>query len=294
MEMNGLNFEEAKATEQQTPVPSSLSMRVDLAIKHARRRKKRGRQWTTAFVSAAVLMLTFVTSINASPAFAASVKEIPILGSFVELVASKTIRETKEWSETEVYVPKVEGLADEQFQAKLNAMIQERMEAHIARGQKNADELMQARIDTGTDPTLISKVKVFADYERYYADENYLSFSIFMYDETAPSYLERYLYTIDVQNGRSLTLGDLIQTDAQMEQMNEEIRQQIAAREQADENQIYFHDEWGFKTISPEQPFFINKNGNIVIYFEKYAIAPGYMGEQTFVMPKTIVSLKMN
>ena len=60
-----------------------------------------------------------------------------------------------------------------------------------------------------------------------------------------------------------------------------------------DENNLYFGfggddtmQEAGFKTISDDTPFYINENGNPVIVFEKYEIAPGYMGYQEFEITK--------
>ena len=41
-------------------------------------------------------------------------------------------------------------------------------------------------------------------------------------------------------------------------------------------------EEGGFETIEAEPDFYVNEKGNPVIVFEKYAIAPGAMGEVEF------------
>ena len=47
--------------------------------------------------------------------------------------------------------------------------------------------------------------------------------------------------------------------------------------------------EGGFSGIENEyQNFYINSEGKVVIVFEKYEIAPGYMGTQEFVIDKQI------
>jgi hypothetical protein len=53
-----------------------------------------------------------------------------------------------------------------------------------------------------------------------------------------------------------------------------------------DENKIYFiksEDEpSGFDKITDETNFYINENGGVVIVFDEYEVAPGYMGVVEF------------
>ena len=60
------------------------------------------------------------------------------------------------------------------------------------------------------------------------------------------------------------------------------------------EYDIYFNDfqdetQLLFKEISKDQKFFINDDGNIVICFDKYEIAPGATGSPEFVIPNDVV-----
>ena len=49
---------------------------------------------------------------------------------------------------------------------------------------------------------------------------------------------------------------------------------------------IYFEPgEGGFESIDEDQTFYLNQAGNAVVVFEKYEIAPGYMGMQEFEIP---------
>ena len=45
-----------------------------------------------------------------------------------------------------------------------------------------------------------------------------------------------------------------------------------------------------FEKISKEQSFYINSEGKLVISFDKYEVAPGYMGIQEFVIPTEVIS----
>ena len=85
--------------------------------------------------------------------------------------------------------------------------------------------------------------------------------------------------------GKSLKLADLF-PDNYLETINTEIRRQIHDRLQNDKNAMFFkEDAGGFKTITPDQNFYINSDGKVVIVFEKYEIAPGCMGRLDFALP---------
>ncbi len=67
-----------------------------------------------------------------------------------------------------------------------------------------------------------------------------------------------------------------------MDFVNEQIRQQIKERQGHGNEEFFTQEEGGFETISVEQNFYINNTGNVVIVFEKYQIAPGFMGNVEF------------
>ncbi len=103
----------------------------------------------------------------------------------------------------------------------------------------------------------------------------------------ANAYTELYTYNIDLQAGRELTLRDMLGPDYK-ELANEAVRAGIAAQEAESPDNIYFHGEEGvegFTSIADDQRFYINEAGNPVLIFEKYEIAPGYMGQPEFEVP---------
>ena len=90
-----------------------------------------------------------------------------------------------------------------------------------------------------------------------------------------------------LQAGRELTLRDMLGPDYK-ELANEAVRAGIAAQEAESPDNIYFHGEEGvegFTSIADDQRFYINEAGNPVLIFEKYEIAPGYMGQPEFEVP---------
>lgn len=61
----------------------------------------------------------------------------------------------------------------------------------------------------------------------------------------------------------------------------------------ADEMVMYWLDsetpEWNFKSITEDRTFYINEAGKLVIVFDEYEVAPGYMGSVEFEIPTEIV-----
>ncbi len=84
-------------------------------------------------------------------------------------------------------------------------------------------------------------------------------------------------YNIDIRESKLLKLGDLFKKNSNyIDRINEEILELISK-----DPDKYFTGDNGFKTISSDQEFFI-EDGNLIIAFPKYSIAPGSTGIPTF------------
>ena len=65
-----------------------------------------------------------------------------------------------------------------------------------------------------------------------------------------------------------------------------EIRRQMQMQMEEDPTCTYWVDneieDWNFEAIAPDQHFYFNDAGNLVLVFDKYTVAPGYMGTPEF------------
>ena len=64
--------------------------------------------------------------------------------------------------------------------------------------------------------------------------------------------------------------------------INREIKRQIKERKKNETEQFFTQEEGGFQSISEDQNYYLNSDGNAVIVFDKYTIAPGFMGNVEF------------
>ena len=98
------------------------------------------------------------------------------------------------------------------------------------------------------------------------------------------NYFEIY-YNIDKQTGEIVALQDLFEKILEVNDysnyfkiISEEIKLQIKNQMQDNQDVSYFEDVVNDLKIGADQDFYINKQNKLVIVFQKYDIAPGYMG----------------
>ena len=72
-----------------------------------------------------------------------------------------------------------------------------------------------------------------------------------------------------------------------------EIKKQMQEQMANDENISYWINNSGigeeFATVSADHNFYWNENGDLVIIFDKYEVAPGSMGTPEFVIDKGVI-----
>lgn len=313
------NWEKAKEKYQNVKIPEQLEKVVNQTIEQAQNESKEqvdeklekvvGRAVQTSkqrmykkrigysVIGLAAAAFVFVVGVNTSVGFAQSVSNIPVLGQISKVVMLNHIQENLETSHTDVKIPSIVGLTDAEFEKKVNEEIQSKVKEHVEAMQKEADLFIKAEIDTGTSPEEVGKVDIIGDYEVFYKGKDKVSFSVHVYSNGgANGWNEVYMYNFDVINNKELQLADLFQSDAYIDVISEEVHKQIKARMKEDSNLIYFTQKedyemgLGFEKISPNQTFYFNQSGDLVIFFEKYEIAPGYMDEQSFVIPNQVIA----
>ena len=74
--------------------------------------------------------------------------------------------------------------------------------------------------------------------------------------------------------------------------ISEDIKLQMTEQMKADENVVYNLNcevsEDNFEHIATDQNFYINQDGKLVIVFDEYEVAPGFMGCPEFIIDEKI------
>ncbi|WP_203363319.1 DUF3298 and DUF4163 domain-containing protein [Bacillus sp. REN10] len=262
-------------------IPEELEMVVHSAIKKSKQKKKPYRGW---MLSAAAASLIFVTSLNVSPAFARTMSEVPVIGQLVEVVTFTEFKVDEESYQANLKVPAVEGLQNEQLQATLN-------EKYLAENKQLYEKFKKEM--NGLEKKGGSYLGVDTSYEVKTDNDQLLSIARYE-TNTAASASNAVKYdTIDKKNQWLITLPSLFKDDSYVDIISKNIISQMQQQMQTDSDKVYFIDpkEPGdvFTKIGKDQSFYITEDGKLVIAFDEYEVAPGYMGIVEFEIPSDVL-----
>ena len=279
-------YQKPKMPQEQV---EKLKKRLDEAgIEHI---KGRTRARITKYATVAALAAIFVALPNTSDTIANAMSQIPVIGHMVEAVTFRNYEYSTDRNMASIEVPGIklsEQAVGEKEQETLehtakeiNAEIQEITDNLIKEFKKNL------RHDWGyQDVSVRSEVLATA--------KDYFTLKLNCYQGAGSGYSWNYYYTVDLNTGERLKLGDIFQEGADyITPISENIKAQMKAQMEADENVTYWLDneieEWNFRTISEETSFYLNEKGLVVIGFNEGDVAPMYMGAVEFEIPEGIL-----
>lgn len=274
---------DAKEAYESIIPPEELDHVVQKAIRQTKKEPVQPRHvvWRYAVCTIASICLVFIVSLNVLPVFAQEMYDIPVLGSMARIFTLGRFEETDEISYVVVEIPALSNTGNNELEQRINYEVALRIDTVVDEAKQRAKEYYDAYIATGGDREKFQPIEIGVEYDVKCNNGEVVSFVVTEYETHASFYSESYFYNIDLETGRELTLANLL-GENYIEKANQAVREGIAVREANDSNAMFFHDELEFQSIKPDQSFYINEAGNPVVVFEKYAIAPGYMGSVEF------------
>lgn len=270
-------------------VPENVKEKIEEAVMRAKESKRKTRRMRTfrcvgsaAAVFAAILILP-----NTSQTVAAAMQQIPVLGNFFKVVTIREYQVDEERYAADVKVPEVilddvGGVSDETAQ-----QAKETADAINIDIQKVTDELVE-EFKSDMEEFEDGYGDILVDSEVLTDDERWFSLTLTLYQGAGSGYERHRHYTVDKTTGKQAELSEFFGEDY-IEIISEEVSSQMRQRMAEDENVIYWIDyedipEWNFTSIAEDQDFYVNADGNVVICFDEYEVAPGYMGCVEFVI----------
>ena len=310
--------ENGKRTYEQIEIPKELEETVNRAVHSVDKRKSAARYRRRRMahmvrnigVAAAAVLLCMTVGVNTNEVLAKELGQLPVIGSLVRVLTITSYHEEDGSHDITVNVPEIEvekpedtaaaeedggtgGMSDADIEEAVNAQIQEIVDAHVAQAKEKFAEYKDAFFATGgTEEEWGDRtMDINVDYEVKYQEGSVLSLVLTTSEAWVAAQELRYYYNIDVAQNRELTLKDLLGEDY-VNIANESIRRQMNERAAADENLVYWgvtENESsidGFVTVDENTDFYINADGNPVVCFGEYEVAPGFMGIQEFEIEK--------
>ena len=285
-------LKKAKKAYHSIEIPQELDYVVNKAISRSKSHKKNiGILWVKrSTATLATTFALFVILLNTNESFAKAMEDVPVIGSIAEVF---TVREYKEENDTdliEAKIPAIKNTGNEELEDRINYEISSKINEVLEEAKQRAEEYKEAVLATGGTMEDYIPTQINIDYKITYQDDNIISFVITKSESAASAYQEQYFYNIDIQNGKELNLRDVLGEDYK-KIVDEEVNKQIRERMEKNEENIYFTaEEGGFYGIENEyQDFYIDENKKATVVFQKYEIAPGYMGIQNFEIPNDVL-----
>lgn len=283
------NLKKAKEVYSSIKIPEHLNYVVNKAIANKEKPKHHiFRYFNYAMSTVTCTFIAFVLLINTNSSLASDIAEIPIIGDIAKIFTVKEIKEEDATKLINAKIPALENTGNTDLEKRINYEIMLKINEILEEAEGRAAEYKKAVIETGGTEESYQPINIQIDYKVGYSSNDVVSFVILKSETLASAYTERYFYNIDIKTGKNLNLRDVLGNDYK-EIVDETIYKEIAERSKNPDNAYFTKEENGFDGIENEyQNFYINSNGNIVIVFGKYEIAPGYMGTQEFEIDKKI------
>lgn len=253
---------------------------------------------------AAAAAIALMVLPNTSSSVAYAMGNMPVVGGFFRAVTVREFqfegdKQTAEIEQPELQVESENSLVTKTDEAKkedvaiaketeksvneINEEMQKIVDQYVA-------EFKESLEGDAVQATTVSS-EVVCDNTQYF------TLKLTCVEEAASSYTQEYYYTIDKTTGKRLALADLFADGADYKTIiSDNIKQQMKEQMEADENCCYFLDdsdfpEDNFNEIKEDTAFYVNEQGELVICFESCEVAPAYMGNVSFTIPKEVIAL---
>lgn len=229
-------------------------------------------------IAASLAFAFLVLMPNVSVTYAQVMSNIPVLGVIVDVFTVRNYNFNGDHYELNAEVPNVA----------------------VTDGENQVITDINADIDTFTN-NIINKFyedlastesseygSVNIDYEVVTNNDKWFTLKINVTEVEASGYMYAKYYHINRETGKYVTFNDLFDTTSYVA-LEEYIIADMKAQMEADEDIVYFFDDpvigEDIIYVSDDQNFYFDENNNLVMAYNEYEVAPGYMGMPEITIP---------
>jgi hypothetical protein len=205
-------------------------------------------------------------------------------------VTTSEIKKSEQNINIDLKIPTINGIKNKKIETQINNTIKNDIMKFSNELQKQAN---RDAISAKKANMHFNKYEVATDYSLKYLKNNIFSMTVDFYGYTGGAHgnTNRVPYNINTENGKSIELKDLFKKGYDYKStINAEIKRQMPLKK---DNMFYTDPKEAFKSISNNQPYYL-KDGNIVIYFGQYEIAPYVAGFPEFEIPVKLFDGNLN
>jgi len=284
------NFDERikeELNQEDIQIPEKVHARVEetlnsLTEKEEKITKKHFSVVRRVLAIAASLAFAFLVLMpNVSVTYAQVMSNVPVLGVIIDVFTVRNYNFSGDQHELNAEVPNVE----------------------VTDGKNDVVLDINADIDTFTT-NIINKFyedlastegteygAVDIDYEVVTNNDKWFTLKINVTETQASGYMYAKYYHINKETGEYVSFTDLFDA-SNYAALEEYIVSDMKAQMEADENLAYFFDDpvigEDIVYVTDDQNFYFDESNNLIMVYNEYTVAPGYMGMPEIVIPVDI------
>lgn len=284
-------------------VPAEGLRRVKERMEEAKQlknhlKKKHRYQIISGSIAAALALIIALPNTNQS--IAKAMEKIPVVGSFVKVITFRDYDYDDNNYHAHVTIPQIEeegtlNVSDTTDNTTGNQNATSQINKDIADYAQTLIDQFEA--DVKADKNSEGHQGLDFSYQVITDTPDWFTLKIDVVETAASGYQYSKYYHIDKSTNEIITLKDLFKegsdyltiiSDSIKDQMREQMKEK-------GEEVIYWIDqtdfpENNFESIQDDQNFYFKDDGSLVIAFDEYEVAPGYMGCPEFVIPSSLLA----
>ena len=278
----------AGADYRNIPVPDDMKEKLKKTVRSA---KRTSRFCIPAVVAAAMLTLVILPNMGAGVSYAMG--NLPVIGKLFRAVTFRDYQYEDGRFSANVQIPQI-VLNDLNAEAE-NSEVRSELDETIRQVNFDIEKVTEELVAEFEASAVLGES--YGELEIYHEivtdSVRYFSLKLFIYRGAGSGMQSYKIYTIDKLSGKQIQLKDLFVEGSDFNTiLSEDIQEQMRDIMAKDKGKVYWIDqenpEMNWKGLIEEQNFYFNAEGNLVIVFDEYEIAPGYMGAQEFVVEKDV------
>lgn len=266
-----------KISEEYSSIPDAVKINIEETLKNLpESESKRKFNFNYKYLMVTVASFVFVTLFllpNISITYAQALEQIPILGDLVHVVTIRNYYYSDNMHEMNIQVPEIDGDNNEAYQT-INAEITTLTDTLLKRFYDDVEQIG----DQGHS-------SMYVNYEVKTNTKTWFTLKIQVIEAAGSGNTYYRYYHLNKLTGQVISLQEIANDESFYQIVEEDIRKQMIAKMAEDPQLIYWVNNQTFGdcvSIDGKHNFYWDENGNLVIPFDKYEVAPGYMGTPEF------------
>lgn len=275
-----------KAAEERITIPESVKDRLEATLSALPVKRVKlplyARIPRAAMAAVCALVLFVVVLPNVSPVYAQSMEQIPVLGDLIRVCTIRNYIYQDDTHEMDIQVPNLSTEVDPEAAGLINAEIDELTKDLMIQFYEDLDAF-------GGE----GHGAVYVDYEVATNTEQWFTLKLRVSLATGSGNTYYEYYHVDRRTGKIVKLGDLFDGTEYQSIIETNIKEQMLRQMEEDPHVAYFIKMKSFAKdfveVDADHNFYFNAQGELVIPFDKYEIAPGSMGCPEFTIPTELI-----